>query len=138
MPPATLPLDFDHVLGEEIETKHKEAIRQLYGFAKILVERLMTRYELPRSTIKKVLRYDAPERARITRTGRPSLLTDKQVDEIIEYASESWDHRVLDFTLLHNELQLECSVETAGGGSSRPCTDGATNPLRRLRWKRWS
>jgi hypothetical protein len=104
MPPATPPLEFDHQPGAEIPTKHKEAIRQLYGFAKVPVELLMTRYKLGRSTIEKVLRYDAPERTRITRTGRPSSLTDTQVDEIIEYASESWEHRVLDFTLLHDEL----------------------------------
>jgi hypothetical protein len=42
MPPATPPLDFNHLPGEEIETKHKEAIRQLYGFGKIPVELLMT------------------------------------------------------------------------------------------------
>jgi hypothetical protein len=64
----------------------------------------MTRYKLGRSTLDKVLQYDAPERERISRTGRPSLLTEKQVDEIIEYASETWDYRVLSFTLLHNEL----------------------------------
>ena len=112
MAPRTPPLVFHHLPNEEIPTKHKEAIRQLYGFAKIPVELLMTRYKLGRSTIEKILRYDAPERTRISRIGRPSLLTDIQVGEIIEYASESWDHRVLDFTLLRNELQLECSVET--------------------------
>ena len=112
MPPATPPLDFTHLPGEEIPTKHKEAIRQLYGFAKIPVEVLATRYKLGRTTIERVLDYDAPERTRITRTGRPSLLTDKQVDEIIEYASESWEHRILDFSLLHDELRLECSVKT--------------------------
>jgi hypothetical protein len=89
MPPATPPLNFSHLPGEEIKTKHKEAIRQLYGFAKIPVELLITRYELPRSTIEKILRYDVPKRTRITRTGRPSLLTDTQVDEIIKYASET-------------------------------------------------
>jgi hypothetical protein len=89
MPPTTPPLDFNHLPGEEIETKHKEAIRQLYSFAKILVKLLITRYELPRSTIKKILRYDALKRTRITRTGRPSLLTDTQVDEIIKYVSET-------------------------------------------------
>jgi hypothetical protein len=66
MPPTTPPLNFEHLPGQEIETKHKEAIRQLYGFAKIPVELLMTRYELPRSTIEKILRYDAPERTRIS------------------------------------------------------------------------
>jgi hypothetical protein len=109
MPPT---LNFDHRPGQEIPTKHKEAIRQLYGFAKIPVEVLMTRYELGRSTIEKILRYDAPERTRMTRTGRPSLLTDLQVDEIIEYTSETYEHRILDFTLLRDELQLECSVRT--------------------------
>jgi hypothetical protein len=112
MPPATPPLVFDHLLGDEIPTKHKEAIRQLYGFGKIPIERLMMQYKLGKSTIIKILEYDAPERTRINRTGRPSLLTDTQVDQIIEYASESWDHRVLDFHLLHAELKPECSVKT--------------------------
>jgi hypothetical protein len=112
MPPTTPPLDFSHLSGQEIATKHKEAIRQLYGFAKVPVELLMTRYGLVRSTVEKILRYDAPERTRINRTGRPSLLTDSQVDQVIEYASESWEHRILNFTLLHNELELQCSIET--------------------------
>ena len=42
MPPTTPPLNFDHLPGAEIPTKHKEAIRQLYSFAKIPVELLMT------------------------------------------------------------------------------------------------
>jgi transposase len=112
MSPTTPPLDFNHQKGEEIPTKHKEAIRQLYGFAKVPVQRLMTRYGLGRSTIERILQYNAPERSRITRTGAPSRLTDKQVDEIIEYASESWDHRILDYSKLHDELGLECSVKT--------------------------
>ena len=111
MPPATPPLDFSHLPGEEIETKHKEVIRQLYSFAKIPVEVLMTRYGPVRSTIEKILRYDAPERTRITRTRRPSLLSDTQVDEIIEYASETWEHRILSYTLLHDELKLECTAK---------------------------
>jgi len=112
MPPTTPPLDFNNLPGQEIATKHKEAICHLYGFAKVLVELLMTRYGLVRSTVEKILRYDAPEPTRINRAGRPSLLTDSQVDQIIEYASESWEHRILDFTLLHNKLELQCSVET--------------------------
>ena len=89
MPPATPPLDFYHEKGDEIATKHKEAIRQLYGFAKVLIERLIVRYKLGKSTITKILNYDAPERTRITRTRRPSLLIDTQVNEIIEYLLES-------------------------------------------------
>jgi len=112
MPPSTPPLDFNHLPGKEIETKYKEAIRQLYSFAKIPVEVLMTRYGLVRSTIEKILRYDALKRSRITRTGRPSLLTNTQVDQIIKYASETWEHRILNYTLLHDELKLECTAKT--------------------------
>jgi hypothetical protein len=46
MPPTTPPLNIDHKPGYEIPTKHKEAICQLYGFAKILIEGLMERYHL--------------------------------------------------------------------------------------------
>jgi hypothetical protein len=34
MPPTTPPLDFIPQPGNKLPTKHKEAIRQLYGFAK--------------------------------------------------------------------------------------------------------
>ena len=73
---------------------------------------ILDRYKLARSTVKQILNYDKPERARITRTGRPKKLSDHQADEIIEYCSESWEHRVLNYTLLHNELKLECLVKT--------------------------
>jgi hypothetical protein len=112
MPPATPPLDFTHQPGDEIPTKHKEAIRQLYGFAKIPVEQLITRYGLVRLTVEKILRYDIPERSRITRTGRPSLLTNTQTNEIIEYLSELWEYRILNFGLLRDELHLECTIKT--------------------------
>ncbi len=46
MPPTTSPLVFDYKDDEGIPTKHKEAIRQLYGFAKVPVECLMTQYKL--------------------------------------------------------------------------------------------
>jgi hypothetical protein len=88
MPPTTSPLNFKHLLGQEIPTKHKEAIRQLYSFAKILVKLLITRYKLKRSIIENILQYDTPERTRITYTRRPSLFTNKQVNEIIEYVLE--------------------------------------------------
>ena len=112
MPPGTPPLQFDHQPGDEIPTKHKEAIRQLYGFAKIPIEDLMTQYRLGRSTIVKILEYEVPERSRVKRTSRPSLLTDSQVDQIIKYAAETWEHKILDFHLLHAELKLQCFVDT--------------------------
>jgi hypothetical protein len=73
---ATTPPMQDHLPGFEIPTKHKEAIRQLHGFAKVPVEALMDRYSLGKSTIRKILAYDVPERARITCTGRPKKLND--------------------------------------------------------------
>ena len=96
MAPTTPKLDFEHLPGFEVPTKHKEAIRQLYGFAKIPVERLMARYKLPKSTILKIIAYDKPERFRRKR-GSASVLPDSKVDEIIEYLSGSWNTRVLDW-----------------------------------------
>ncbi|KAN0094144.1 hypothetical protein V8E51_017328, partial [Hyaloscypha variabilis] len=55
IPLSTPPLNFTHLPGQEIPTKHKEAIRQLYSFIKVLVKLLITRYKLARSIIKKVL-----------------------------------------------------------------------------------
>jgi len=91
LPPTTPPLDFAHLLGQEIPTKHTEAIRQLYGFAKVPIEKLMVRYKLGKSTINRVLSYEKSERSRDGRTGRPTILSDLRVDEIIEYLSELWD-----------------------------------------------
>ena len=104
-PPELLP-------GYEVPTKHKEAIRQLYGFAKMPVELIMDRYKLSKSGVRKILDYEALERSRPTRTGRPRLLNNEQVNEIIEYCSESYEHRVLDYVALHDELQLTCSPST--------------------------
>ena len=56
--PTTPPLDFDHQLGDEIPIKHKEAIHQLYSFAKIPIKDLMARYKLSKSTICRILNYD--------------------------------------------------------------------------------
>jgi hypothetical protein len=67
MPPTTPPLQFDHLKGHEIETKHKEAIRQLYWRAKILVKELADDYSLGQSEIYRILSYPVPERARPTR-----------------------------------------------------------------------
>jgi hypothetical protein len=55
MPPATPKFDFTHEPGFEILTKNKNTIRELYSFAKILVEVLITRYKLGRSIISKIL-----------------------------------------------------------------------------------
>jgi hypothetical protein len=63
MPTTPPPLDFDHKSGFEIATKHKNAIRELYGFKKKLIAKLIARYKLSKSSIYHVLSYDYLERA---------------------------------------------------------------------------
>ena len=91
MATSTPPLDFDHKKGDEIPTKHKEAIRQLHWFGKVPKLQLQERYKLGDMTIDRILAYDAPERRRPNRVGKPKKLSDMQVDVIIEYCSENYD-----------------------------------------------
>jgi DDE superfamily endonuclease/Transposase len=72
----------------------------------------MQRYKLGRSTIHRVLECDTTTRARPTRTGRPPKLSDVRVNEIIEYCSENWEHRILDYEAIVKELGLECTAST--------------------------
>lgn len=53
--------DFKHKKGFEIPTKHKEAVRQLYRFRKVLIPMLIMRYGLGDTLIKKILLYEKPE-----------------------------------------------------------------------------
>jgi predicted deacetylase len=87
MPPTTPPLEFNHAPGFEIPTKHKEAIRQLHDFGHKSVKEFIARYKLSKTTIRQILGYPAPERKRLTRTGRLKELSDIKVDKIIEYLS---------------------------------------------------
>jgi hypothetical protein len=48
----------EHIPGEEIRTKQKEAIRQLYKQAKFLPAYLAISYKVGESTINPILRYD--------------------------------------------------------------------------------
>ena len=112
MAPRTPPLQFDHQPGEEIPTKHKEAIRQLYGFAKIPISRLQEQYHLGYTTVCRILNYTAPERARPTRTGAPQKLTDQQLDIVIDYLSLNWENRCLKYDVICEELELECTPST--------------------------
>ena len=48
----------EHIPGEEIRTKQKEAFRQLYKQAKFMLAHLAISYILGESTINPVLRYD--------------------------------------------------------------------------------
>ncbi len=86
---TTPPLDFDHHQGDKIPTKHKEVICQLHWFTKVLVCQLVTRYDLRESTIRRVLQYNKPKRARPGRVGPKQKLTNTKMDEIIEYCAEN-------------------------------------------------
>ena len=108
----TTPIMSPREPGAEIETKHKEAIRQLYKQAHLGPETLAARYDLGVSTINRILRYDKPERARPSRKGKPFLLDDTAVNSIIEYLSDSYHNRTLDWAYLVGELSLECSAKT--------------------------
>jgi hypothetical protein len=73
--PNTPPIP-DHVPGEEIHMKYKEAIRQLYKQAKFIPSHLAVLYHIRESLINCVLWYDQPERARPGRTGPAYKLND--------------------------------------------------------------
>jgi hypothetical protein len=75
----TTPPPPELLLGYEVPTKHKEAIRQLHSFAKMPIEVIMDRYKLSKSGVCKILNYEVPERAWPTRTGRLGKLNDLQV-----------------------------------------------------------
>jgi transposase len=109
--PATPPI-LNHLLSKEIHTEDKQAIRQLYKQAHFMPSHLSTLYNVGKSTINRVLRYDQTTRNRPTRTGRPHLLNDAQVNWIIEWLSETYRQRTLNWVKLHEELELECSTKT--------------------------
>ena len=86
MAPTMPPLDFNHQPDCEVPMKHKEAIRQLYGFAKILIQRLIGHYGLGRITIIKILKYEKLEHIWRKR-GSATILSDLKVNKIIKYLS---------------------------------------------------
>jgi hypothetical protein len=109
--PTTPPLQFEHLKGFEIPTKHKEAIRQLHWFAKVPVCQLEVRYKLGESTIRRILDYDVPERFRANRVGIQKL-TDQRVDEIIEYCLENWEHRIIKYKEIKEAFHLTYTTST--------------------------
>ena len=111
-PPVTPPMS-TRKPGEEIKTKHKEAMRQLFKFAKIGLQQLQGYYALGDSTVRKILQYNVPERARATRTGRPrESLNTQEVRDMIEFVSTDHITRVLNWIQIHDELKLSCSTRT--------------------------
>ena len=97
--------------GDEIPTKHKEAIRQLHRQAKIGATQLAKTYKSARSSVYRIWEYDAPERARPSRIGVPRTLNNNNIQAIIVYISELYNHWKLDLQSLHDELELEYSVK---------------------------
>ena len=91
----TTPPMPEYVPGEEILTKYKEAIRQLYIRAKFMPAYLAVLYNVGVSTINRVLRYDTPKRLRPNRTSLAYKLNDAYVNWIIEYLSETYRQRTL-------------------------------------------
>jgi hypothetical protein len=103
----------DYIPGYKILTKYKEAIRQLYKFAKIGLQQLEGYYNLTYTTIRKILQYNVPEKTCPTRTGRPrESLNIQEVRDIIEYISTDHSTRVINWIQIHDELKLSCSVKT--------------------------
>jgi hypothetical protein len=49
---------------------------------------------------------------RPNRKGPTFLLSNTKVDEIILYYAESWEHRIMQWPKLREELNLNCSIET--------------------------
>jgi transposase len=111
---STPPLDFDHKKGYEIPIKHKEAIRQLHWFGKVLKLQLQERYKLGDTTIDRILAYEVLtiKRKRPNRVGKPKKLSDTQVDAIIEYCSKNYEQRCLDYQHLVLELKLDVTAST--------------------------
>ena len=108
MAPTTPPsLDFKNKKGYEIETKHKEASRQLHWLGKVPVCALIVRYKLGDTTIRKILGCAKPERHRANRTGPSFFVSNTELDKIILYWGQSWETRKMDHTQLRQELQLK-------------------------------
>ena len=112
-PPSTPPnLMPDHQLGFEIRAKHKEAIRQLHFLAYWSASALAKAYKTGRSTIIRILQYNAPERACPTRTRRPRFLNHQQDLDITEFISSLGEGGCLNYIQLKTELDIEASIRT--------------------------
>jgi hypothetical protein len=62
--------------------------------------------------INRILAYKTLERKHSNRVGKPKKLTDTQVDVIIKYCSESYEHCCLDYDYLVLELKLDLTAST--------------------------
>jgi tRNA splicing ligase len=84
----------------------------LHWFRKILKFQLQKRYHLGDTIIDRILVYETLERRRPNRVSKPKKLIDAQVDVIIEYCSENYEHRFLDYDHLVLELKLDVTAST--------------------------
>ncbi len=60
-------------------------------------KQLIERYKLGKITIYRVLGYNTTKRARLIKTRRPFKLSNAQINKVIEYCSEKWENRILDY-----------------------------------------
>jgi hypothetical protein len=72
----------------------------------------MVRYRLGESSVRRILNYDYPKRRRPNRKGPTFLFSDVKVDEIINYISNSWEHRIINYNVLCTELELKYSMQS--------------------------
>jgi len=85
-PVTPLAWNTPHKKSYEIPTITKNAMRQSYAEGKTR-HFLQQKYDLAQSTVRKVLFYSKPQRARPGRIGPAFLLSDSEVDGIIYYLS---------------------------------------------------
>ena len=109
---TTPPLDFKYQKGFEIPTKHKEAIRQLHQFAKVLISQLKTCYKLENLTICRILSYNGPEQACLRKVGLAQKLTDAKIDKIIKYYANNQEQQIIKYNDVIKELDLPCVAYT--------------------------
>ena len=100
----------DYKPGDEIPTRHKEAIRQLHRLAKFGSTKLRNIYRIAQSLVYKVLDYNKPECYQPGRNRRPRTLDKNNIKSIVQYTTKSYNRRVLLLPQLHTELELECFV----------------------------
>jgi hypothetical protein len=76
----------------------------------MLVWKLSVTYKFQKKEIYRILECPVPERTRPTCIGRPQKLTDARMDKVIEYCSENWTNRVLNYASVITELKLDYKV----------------------------
>lgn len=67
---------------------------------------------VPPDSVDDILASNSARRPGKDREGRPPVLTDKQIDEVIKYLGHNFHHRALPWKNLAAECHLDCSTRT--------------------------